>query len=130
MSNCFPVFRVQESPSILDSKILYTAFLLREYLWTQNVFNLSNNTLDDLLSTLKTHDFGIFVLTPDNDLKMRKKEFEAARDNVVFELGLFMGALGKQRTFFFIPQNLDSFHLPSDLLGTEHGSYSGFHLNE
>ena len=53
---------------------------------------------------------------------MRGKLFSAPRDNVVYELGLFSGALGRERCFFATPRRSD-IHLPSDLLGMTAGSY-------
>ena len=38
------------------------------------------------------------------------------RDNVIFELGLLMGALGRERVFILKPRNVD-IRIPSDLLG-------------
>jgi CRP/FNR family transcriptional regulator, cyclic AMP receptor protein len=41
------------------------------------------------------------------------------RDNVIFELGLFMGALSRERTLVLVPKGMD-FKVPSDLLGMTH----------
>ena len=38
------------------------------------------------------------------------------RDNVIFELGLFMGALSRSRTFILMPRN-GEVKIPTDLLG-------------
>ena len=86
--------------------------------WTQGVFRLSSNTLDDLLRTLEKTDFGIFVFAPDDIAIIRGQQHEATRDNIIFELGLFIGRLGKRRTFFILPREVGSgFRLPSDLVG-------------
>jgi predicted nucleotide-binding protein len=45
---------------------------------------------------------------------MKKKP--SPRDNVIFELGLFMGALTRTRTFVLAPSQVD-LKIPSDLLG-------------
>jgi len=85
--------------------------------WTQGIFQLSSSTLDDLITTLDRTDFGIFVFSPDDLTMIREQQFSSTRDNVVFELGLFIGRLGKNRSFFVIPKGHEDFHLPSDLLG-------------
>lgn len=85
--------------------------------WTQGIFQLSNNILDNLTAALDNIDFGVFVFSPDDLLVIREQRLSSARDNVVFELGLFIGRLGKHRSFFVIPKDRSDFHLPSDLLG-------------
>lgn len=85
--------------------------------WTQGIFELSNYSLDSLIDTLENIDFGIFVLSPDDVIKLRGQEYQAVRDNVIFELGLFIGKLGKGRNFIVIPRGCEDFHLPTDLLG-------------
>ena len=91
--------------------------------WPQDVFRLSSSAIDDLLRVLETNDFGVFVFTPDDLIKMKGTEVPAARDNVVFELGLFIGRLGKERTFIVIPRGPNDLHLPTDLTGITPGSY-------
>jgi len=85
--------------------------------WDQGVFALTSNVLDDLVSVLDRTDFGIFVFGPDDLTTIRAKEYQSTRDNVVFELGLFIGKLGKARTFFVMPKERSDFRLPSDLMG-------------
>ncbi|HEX9929963.1 MAG TPA: nucleotide-binding protein [Pyrinomonadaceae bacterium] len=85
--------------------------------WTQGVFEATGNTLDDLIDLLDKVDFGIFVFSPDDIAKIRKQRFLVARDNVIFEMGLFIGRIGKKRTFYIIPRYREKFHIPSDLIG-------------
>lgn len=68
--------------------------------WTQNIFQLSSNSLDDLLNALENFDFGLFIFKPDDITLMRSNNYNVVRDNVIFELGLFFGKLGKGRVFF------------------------------
>jgi len=90
--------------------------------WHQ-AFPLSKNTIDTLVDNSISNDFAIFVFSPDDMLKMRGDLYEAARDNVLFEAGLFMGMHGKGRVFIVIPQGSSSFHMPTDLLGFTAASY-------
>lgn len=91
--------------------------------WTQGNFNLNNTTLDDLISAVKKHDFAIFIFSPDDVTILRDKQVHTVRDNVIFELGLFMGYLGKENVFFLVPEGINDLHLPTDLLGISAGSY-------
>lgn len=85
--------------------------------WTQGFLELTSSVLDNLIATLNESDFGIFIFWPEDIVKIREEEYLSARDNVVFELGLFIGGLGKTRTFFILPRDYKNLHLPSDLSG-------------
>lgn len=91
-------------------------------IWNQGVFNLSESTLESLINVLESSDFGIFVFSPDDYIKIRGKKDLAVRDNVLFELGLFIGKLGRSRSFIIVPDNKE-FHLPTDLIGLTPGKY-------
>ena len=85
-------------------------------IWHQGVFGLSEGNLEALTRSVHDFDFAALVLTPDDLLTSRDDVSRSPRDNVIFELGLFMGALGRERTF--IIYNRDSkLKLPSDLAG-------------
>jgi predicted nucleotide-binding protein len=62
-------------------------------LWTQGVFGLSRSFLDALLKTLDPVDFAVLICTGDDVTSSRGAEQVTPRDNVIFELGLFMGHL-------------------------------------
>jgi len=91
--------------------------------WTQGIFDLSKSTLTSLLEALNEYEFAVFVLTLDDVTKLRDKEVRTPRDNVIFELGLFMGVLGQDKTYFVVPRDSADLHLPSDLLGIEPATY-------
>ncbi len=85
--------------------------------WDQGIFELSSYTLEALLESLEKVDFGVFVFSFDDLAKIRDKEVATVRDNVVFELGMFIGKLGKNRSFMVSPRGVKETHLPTDLLG-------------
>lgn len=90
--------------------------------WNQGVFELSKTTMESLNSILDSVDFGIFVFSPDDMTIMRGNESLTIRDNVLFEFGLFIGKLGRNRVFFIIPEGSD-IHIPTDLFGVTPGKY-------
>jgi hypothetical protein len=90
--------------------------------WHQGVFGLSGGTLDTLVDNLKNFDFATLVLTADDLLTKRGQRFSAPRDNVLFELGLFMGYMGRGRTFVIHPRQKD-LALPTDLAGITAATY-------
>ena len=85
-------------------------------IWRQNVFEPSHSTDQDLIQNAPTFDFAIFVLAPDDDVKSRGVEQKAPRDNVIYELGLFMGVLNRDRVFL-LRQKGANVKLPTDVVG-------------
>ena len=67
-------------------------------LWCAGVFGLSQSTLDTLVNILDRFDVAVLVVTPDDVVVSRGTESQRARDNVMFELGLFMGRLTVSQT--------------------------------
>jgi CRP/FNR family transcriptional regulator, cyclic AMP receptor protein len=91
--------------------------------WESDIFQASDTTIESLENAIMQSDFAILVLAPDDYVESREVHRRAPRDNVVFELGLFMGALGRRRTYIVLPQNTPV-KKPSDLLGINVLSYS------
>jgi hypothetical protein len=85
-------------------------------IWSQGVFGLSSGTLESLVLALDNYDFAILALTPDDMIISRGNESQSPRDNVLFELGLFVGGLGRNRTYIVCQRESD-IKLPSDLAG-------------
>jgi len=85
--------------------------------WT-TVFNPGVSTLDRLVELTRQVDFAAFVFAQDdwtsNPSDAAASGQASPRDNVVFEAGLFGGALGMRRTFILHAKGAK---LPTDLLG-------------
>lgn len=90
----------------------------------KNGFQLSSNSIDSLVKMANTVDFAIFIFTPDDVTTIRDQSKNTVRDNVLFELGLFTGALGKERCFIVKPRDID-LHFPTDLLGLTPADFDG-----
>lgn len=84
--------------------------------WSQGVFGLSEGTLESLVRALGEYDFAVLVLTPDDLVTSRDQSQQAPRDNVLLELGMFIGAIGRERTFMLVDRAAE-LKLPSDLAG-------------
>jgi CRP/FNR family cyclic AMP-dependent transcriptional regulator len=84
--------------------------------WEQGVFRAANYTLEDLEAQLDDSDFAIAVAHKDDVVITRGDEWPTVRDNVIFELGLFMGRLGRRRAFLMEPREAN-LKLPSDMAG-------------
>jgi len=87
------------------------------HLWSQGLFRAGTVVIDELVKAVNGFDFGVFIFAPDDVLKMRSKELGAVRDNVLFELGIFVGKLGARRSIFVVPEKDTELRLPSDLAG-------------
>src|SRR6059058_3915013 len=88
--------------------------------WTTS-FNPGTTTLERLLELTHEVDFAAFLFAQDDwttNSPLASADTESGqaspRDNVVFEAGLFGGALGMRRTFIL---HANGTKLPSDLLG-------------
>ncbi|MBI4516559.1 MAG: nucleotide-binding protein [Deltaproteobacteria bacterium] len=91
--------------------------------WSQGVFGLSHGTLESLVLALERFDFAVLVLTADDLTTARGSTKPTARDNVVFELGLFVGGLGRDRTFMLYDRTVPP-SLPSDLAGVTAATFA------
>lgn len=91
--------------------------------WRNGVFQIAGSTIYNLITALRNSDFGIFVFSPDDLTMMRGQQNPVVRDNVIFELGLFIGRLGVERCFFITPDHVADLRLPTDLMGILPGQY-------
>lgn len=85
-------------------------------IWHQGAFGLMGGTLESLVIASERFDFATFVVVPDDTTTSRRRKLAIARDNVIFELGLFIGAIGRSRTFMVYDRS-NRPNLPTDLAG-------------
>lgn len=99
----------------------FDVVIWNESIWDKSIFKINNNFLSDLLTATLKFDFGILIGTPDDKLEYRGEEKLSARDNVLFELGLFTGRLGLEKCAFLIEETVK---IPSDLGGITLAMYN------
>lgn len=97
---------------------------LDAFLWSQLGFELSRDVIDTLEHNMNEFDFGVFIFGPDDEVTLRGERAATVRDNVLFEFGLFMGRLGRERTFIVRPTpSSEPYHTATDLLGLTAATY-------
>ena len=62
-----------------------------------DIFTLGDFALESLLKQKEKCDFAALIATPDDTGKYRGKKVKIPQDNIIFELGLFIGCIGKKR---------------------------------
>lgn len=90
--------------------------------WAYDVFEAGGVTVQSLEKRASNSDFAVFVMNADDVTVTRSAKHQTTRDNVVFELGLFVGALGHERCFM-VYNRVNGPVLPSDLLGVTPAKY-------
>ncbi|MEQ1321813.1 TIR domain-containing protein [Acinetobacter guillouiae] len=93
-------------------------------LWSDsNRFDAGSNVLNVLEEHVKQSDFSLAIFSDDDDVISRGVSLKAPRDNVVLELGMFLGRLGKERAFYVLPKNVNV-KVPTDFNGITPLKYS------
>lgn len=113
------VFIISSAEALPVARLVQSAFSHDSFdviMWSDGVFKVTNYTLQTLEDEVDKSDFAIAVAHADDLTESRGKDWPAPRDNVIFELGLFMGRLGRQRAILMEPRE-EKIKLPSDLAG-------------
>ena len=92
-----------------------------------SVFRLGQNNMDSILTAPHFFDYSILILGPDDLVTSRGKRTNAPRDNVIFELGFFLGSQGRKRAFAIVlerpakagKKKVARIRIPSDLAGEQ-----------
>ena len=96
----------------------------RVTVWDEAPFALNDSIFDGLLKEADRADYAIFVFDDDDVTRIRGLEVRTVRDNVLFEFGLFVGRMGKRRTFWISARDSQGHHIPTDLLGITHLTFT------
>lgn len=113
------VFIISSAESLEIARVVQDAFAYDDFLtvvWTDGVFRATNYTLESLEDEVDISDFAIAIAHSDDETHSHGKDWPSPRDNVIFELGLFMGRLGRNRAILMEPRG-EGIKLPSDLAG-------------
>ena len=116
-----PIVFIASSSKALDIAEMVNS-ILRESsseiavrLWN-NAFDYSATFIESLENVTQEVDFAVLIAAADDVTGSFWEMKPSPRDNVVFELGLFMGYLGRARCFILKDKSFD-LKLPTDLLG-------------
>jgi predicted nucleotide-binding protein len=112
------IFIISSAEALEIARTVQNAF---EYdftvvVWTDGVFRASWYPIESLERQLDQSDFAIAIAQPDDITQSRGASTPSPRDNVIFELGLFIGRIGRLRSFLIEPRG-EEIKLPSDLSG-------------
>lgn len=122
------IFIASSSSALLYAKQL--AELLKEdpkllpVVWDESgaVFDIAKTYIESLVDALMDFDYAVMVFHPDDMGTIKGEQIATPRDNVVFEYGLFIGKLGRERCYIVQPQNIP-LRIPSDLMGINNALY-------
>lgn len=119
-SDRLQVFIISSVEALPIARAIQNAFARDPFnvnVWTDGIFKASTYTIPSLEQAVDQSDFALAIVQPDDILATRREnDVPVARDNVIFELGLFIGRLGLPRTFLVEPWDVDV-RLPSDFAG-------------
>jgi len=113
------VFIISSAEAIEIARTIQNAFEHDPFtvvVWTDGVFRASHYAIDSLERILDQTDVSIAIGEPDDITESRGDRHASPRDNVIFELGFFMGRLGRHRALLVEPRGEEA-RLPSDLAG-------------
>lgn len=88
--------------------------------WNETVFTIGQNYLTDLHKATLLFDFAVLIGTADDKVSFRGTNVDSPRDNITFELGLFLGKLGSRKVAYMVDNTVK---LPTDLDGINHAKF-------
>jgi len=91
-------------------------------IWNQGAFDIAEFNLESLINTGRRTHFAVLVLTPDDLTMVDNMPRPSPRDNVIFEMGFFLGILGRKQAFIVHEAGSD-LKLPTDINGVTCATY-------
>lgn len=91
--------------------------------WAHGTFFAGQYILEALENAVIQSDFAVAIAQADDVVETRNSSHPTVRDNVIFELGLFMGRLSRHRAILLHPR-IPDLKLPSDVNGLTLVSYA------
>jgi Predicted nucleotide-binding protein containing TIR-like domain len=90
-------------------------------LWTNSKFLSQDTPIESLFRTLDEFKLALFVALAEDITTKGGSEHYTMRDNVLFEMGLFLGRHGRKNVFLIAPRGLSDakLQLPTDLTGIQ-----------
>jgi CRP/FNR family cyclic AMP-dependent transcriptional regulator len=113
------LFIASSSEALKIAKALKDALVGDPYemkIWTDGIFVPGMTNIEALENELSKADFAVILLSPDDRVLSRYKLSRVPRDNLILELGLFIGAIGRRRAIMVHPRGI-TIKVPTDLLG-------------
>lgn len=126
LSNEYPKLFIISSTEALAVAREIQAQLERDVfstIWNEGLFFAGGYSLETLEKAVSESDFAVAIAQADDIVEMREAKYPTLRDNVLFELGLFMGKLTRHRAILIHPR-ATGLKLPSDLQGLTLLSYA------
>lgn len=91
-------------------------------IWSQGLFNVGSTTVETLERISREFDFAALVISADDVVESRGERHWTPRGNLLVEAGLFVGRLGRDRTFLVCSRDRE-IQLPSNLAGLTMAQY-------
>lgn len=113
------VFVICSTEALPIAQAIQFAFQYEEAdftIWSDEVFRASQYPIEALEQVLEESDFAIAIASPDDLVSVRNSQVMQPRDNVLVELGMSIGKLGRLRSMILVPRGEDV-KLPSDFKG-------------
>jgi hypothetical protein len=104
-----------EGLQVADAMLSFFGSQAEVEIWNSGrIFTRNQSFLKSLLDTASLYEFAVLILTNDDISQIRGETYETARDNVLFEFGLFLGKLGTRRVYTLVEKDLK---LPTEVDG-------------